>query len=279
MRIGIFSNEIKDIDNREAIKLSELLSNDNIVFLYRNSDRKKLQSIIKRDKIELLTVLGGDGTILGVVSAAANNNVPILGINMGNIGFLTEIEKGEDVVKLVNDLSSGIYNTDERTLLEIKYKDKSFYALNEVLISRNEDCCVTTVDVNIDGTFMDRYLGDGVLVSTPTGSTAYSLSAGGPILSPDMDAFIINPVCPHSLHNRPIVISDKHNLSLKLISDRTDAKITVDGRVIAIITKDEEISVYKAKITAKFVRFNNLNFYKRLLIKMNYWSNTNIIKE
>lgn len=277
MRIGIFSNEIKDKGNSEAIKLSELLRIRGYeVFLFNNADRPYLNTIIQETEVDLLLVLGGDGTILGVVSSAARNNVPMLGINMGHIGFLTEVEYGDNLDKVIEDLAARNYTVDERTLIEVKDQDKSYLALNEVLMSRNEDCCVASIDVRVDNTFLDRYIGDGVIVSTPTGSTAYSLSAGGPILSPDIDAFIINPVCPHSLHNRPIVISDRHNITLRLRSERITAKVLLDGKLIAILDSTDEIVVGKADIKAKFIRFSNHNFYKRLLLKMNYWSSTNI---
>ncbi|MGI6701641.1 MAG: NAD(+)/NADH kinase [Christensenellales bacterium] len=277
MRIGIFSNEIKDKGNNEALKLSEMLTvNGAEVFLFNNTDRPYLKSIISDSDIDLLTVLGGDGTILGVVPSAAMNDVPIIGINMGQIGFLTELEIGNSLSKLIDDFGEGRYNIDSRTLIEVSDKTSSYLALNEVFIGRNQDCCVVPIDVMIDDTLIDRYIGDGVIICTPTGSTAYSLSAGGPILSPDIEAFVINPVCPHSLHSRPIVIADKHTLTLKLQSDRMTAKVSLDGRVKAIIDNQEEIKVKKADIRAKFIRFNNLNFYKRLLVKLNYWSSTEI---
>jgi len=280
MKIGIFSNEIADKGNQEALKFSEMLRKKGVeAFIFNNSDKPFLKNIIRDSDIELLTVLGGDGTILGAVPSAAMNDVPILGINMGHIGFLTELELNSDMEGFIDEFSEGDYIVDERTLIEVQDKTATHLALNEVFMSRNEGCCVTPIDVRVDGTFLDRYIGDGVIVSTPTGSTAYSLSAGGPILSPDIEAFIINPVCPHSLHNRPIVISDKHIVTLRLLSERITAKVSLDGREKAIVDNTEEITVRKADIKAKFIRFSNLNFYKRLLIKLNYWSNSNTVKE
>lgn len=280
MRIGIFSNEHKDSGNENAYRLSEIIRSKGVeTFLFNNTDRPYLKSIIKETEIELLIVFGGDGTILGIVSAAAYNDIPILGVNLGRVGFLTEVEEKDDWEELIERYGRGEYNIDERTLLEVKENSQSYLALNEALICRNEECCVTTIDVYIDNIFMDRYIGDGVLISTPTGSTAYSLSAGGPILSPDISAMLINPVCPHSLHNRPIVISDRHMLELKLMTDRINAKVVVDGKLIAIIDNEDKISIKKSHIKAKFLRFNDSNFYNRLLIKMNYWSNIRDVKE
>jgi NAD+ kinase len=274
MKVGIFSNEDKDRDNLRAVKLSELLGEKGVeVFIFNNSDKPFLNDIFGETGISLLMVMGGDGTILGVVNAAANNNIPIIGINMGNIGFLTELEPDTDYEKVIKEYEAGNYLIDERMMLDVNVRGETYRALNEVLISRHEDCCVSTVDVIIDDTVLDRYIGDGVIVATPTGSTAYSLSAGGPILSPDIEALIINPVCPHTLHNRPIVISDTHTIRLKLVSSRMKGRITVDGRTVAIIDNLDESVVTRSNVTAKFLRFSNLNFYKRLLIKMNYWSN------
>ncbi|MDE7330572.1 MAG: NAD(+)/NADH kinase, partial [Clostridia bacterium] len=169
------------------------------------------------DGLDVLFVLGGDGTILSVASECAKRQVKIIGINYGHLGFLSEFEpdKLEDAVRLVQ---SGEYITQRRSMLEIKCGVKRYFALNDLVIQRGTsgDNFTNTVSVHaeIDGATVDNFSADGIIVSTPTGSTAYSLAAGGSVLTPDIGAFILTPICPHSLHSRPIVFSDNSSLVL-----------------------------------------------------------------
>lgn len=273
MHIGIFSNDIKDKNGEEAKKLSEILQSNGYtvsIFMYEKS--KSFSEEFKNAKIELLIVLGGDGTILSIVKDTAKNDIPILGINLGRVGFLTELEKDADAKGLIKTLLERKYQIETRAILEIEHKGNKYFALNEVLISRNAECCVIPIEVKVNDNHLDKYLGDGVLVSTPTGSTGYSLSAGGPILSPDVSALIINPICPHTLYSRPIVVSDNDNIELRVMSDRVNGKLSVDGTPSSVVLKNETIIIKKSKLKAKFIRLKKNNFYKRLLVKMDYWS-------
>ncbi len=275
MRIGVFSNNIKDKDHLGAMRIADIVKSKSLFCsVYCSEDEIKLITLLNEDAIDMLMVLGGDGTMLSIVEACASNSVPILGLNFGNIGFLSELEKKDDIGCFIDKYIEGKYYIEERDMLEATLYGEKFYALNEVLVCRAEDFGATTIDVHIDNEYIDRYNGDGVLLATPTGSTAYSMSAGGPILAPNMKAIIINPVCPHSLHNRPIVVSNNSNIKLTLKNDRISAKLILDGRQKATLDNEGIVSVKKADITARFIRFKKDNFYQRLLIKLNYWSNT-----
>lgn len=214
-----------------------------------------------------LLVFGGDGTML---YAAKNSPVPVLGVNLGNTGFLAELEADVSPAELFKVLRSD--EITERFMLTSKNGENSAVALNEVTI-KSTNARPVRIKLYINGEFVDSYHSDGVIISTPTGSTAYSLSAGGPVLEPALQAIVINPVCPHSLHSRPLVIDADSNVSLELV-DGSSASVIIDGEVCSSIPDGGTVSVCKASRTAKFVVADGKNFYKKLLQKMNRWGIT-----
>lgn len=223
-----------------------------------------------RDNTSLALVFGGDGTTLETVRICAPKGVPVLGVNLGNLGFLTSCEKTISP----KDLISAIKNKQvfRRSLLDVHTPIGQFVALNEVTL-KGKNSRPIYVDLYVDTAFVDCYHGDGTIISTPTGSTAYSLSAGGPILAPDVNALLVNPICAHSLHSRPIVVSDVSLVSLQLRGEN-DADVFVDGKCVATIKSGEKITAKKSQNTAQFVTVNGGDFYKKLLDKMNSWGTT-----
>ncbi len=221
------------------------------------------------DEDEVL-VFGGDGTVLEVVRAVADKNIPLLCVNLGNLGFLAEYEKNVDSQSVISVLKSS--DLTEKMLLCVKSSSGiSERALNEVVI-RSLSSRPIYVDVYVDGKFVDSYHSDGAIVSSPTGSTAYSLSAGGPILAPNVYAFVINPICAHSLHSRPLVVGADSKVELKVKGDC--ACVCVDGNSTYTLEKGGVVTVEKSSKTAKFVRSGEDDFYKKLLKKMNRWGTT-----
>lgn len=214
-----------------------------------------------------MLVFGGDGTML---VAAKSTSLPILGINLGNLGFLTELEADTPLGTVVSALKNGYIN--ERIMLKASYNGFQADALNDVTI-KSSTARPIVLNLYIDGNFVDSYHSDGVIVCTPTGSTAYSLSAGGPVIEPNVDAFVINPVCPHSLHSRPMVISTNSVIEMSLCGGE-GAHVVVDGDVKAVLSDGEKIRIVKSSKTAKFIQVGNENFYARLLKKMNRWGVT-----
>lgn len=225
--------------------------------------------------INILMVLGGDGTILSVAADCALNGVKIIGINYGHMGFLAdfESEQFEYALRLICD---GNYNTEKRAMIQAEFGDKTFYALNDLVIQRCTSGNGFTNTVNlraeIDGAVVDNYSSDGLIVSTPTGSTAYSLSAGGSVLAPDLNALIMTPICPHSLHSRPIVFSDSSTLNIFNIGGKSPLNIVVDGKVVGSLTNSDKVTVRKSDCHAEFITSANNNFFEKLLIKLNIWS-------
>ena len=212
---------------------------------------------------DILVVLGGDGTILKAAIEAGIRGIDLLGINSGNLGFLTEFE-GEQLEKAA-ELICGGYETEQRSVLEVSASGKKFYALNEAVFQRRyeegADDNVIEISAYIDGKKVDGFVGDGIIVSTPTGSTAYSLSAGGPIITPDIRAFILTPICAHSLHNRPIVYSNESEMRVDLSEAENKASLFCDGKFCGAFGRNDEIFVRRADFAVRFVKSKDNNFF------------------
>lgn len=225
--------------------------------------------------LEVLFVLGGDGTILDVATVCATYNVKIIGVNYGHMGFLAEFEpnKLDEAIELVK---SGKYLTQNRSTLKICCGGKQFYALNDVVLQRGTDgenfSNTVNVHAEIDGSTVDNFSSDGIIVSTPTGSTAYSLSAGGSVLAPDISAFILTPICAHSLHSRPVVFSDDSVLKLCPFEVSAPLIMLADGKPVAKVSNGECVTVTKGENCVTFITKNDKNFFNKLLIKLNIWS-------
>lgn len=210
---------------------------------------------------------GGDGTMLEAAVSCARADVPLLGINCGNLGFLTQFDCEVTPEEVASALRSGAVK--RRALLICKCSGGNFHALNDIVI-KSASTRPVSLELYIDGGFADAYRSDGVIVATPTGSTAYSLSAGGPVLAPELDAMVITAMCPHTLHSRPMVINGGSDVVLRLIGGG-DAVLVVDGDRRAVIAEGSEIRVSKADISAPFIDAGDNDFYKKLLDKMNRW--------
>ena len=225
------------------------------------------------DGVDVVIVLGGDGAILHAAVPAAQKGIKIIGINFGNLGFLTEYEKDERerARDLISAIEKGICQIVKRSLLEIKIGEKTFYALNEVAIQRDNSLIsaaatqILTVEVNArEG--KDVIAGDGVLFCTPTGSTAYSLSAGGAILTPEVPVFMMTPICAFSMRSRPIVFADTDEFTLRIVKGK--AIILSDGRVVAALPETAEIHIKKAPFTANFPVKDGTDFFARVRNKL-----------
>ncbi len=224
------------------------------------------------DKLAMIIVVGGDGTILRVARDLADWNLPVLGINLGHKGFLAEIEV-EQMERFLQYIATEQYDFQERMMLEalLYRKEKqlgSYLALNDIVVARGPFSRNIKVDSFINNDFMESYSGDGVIIATPTGSTAYSLSAGGPIVNPIMELFVITPICPHSLYNRSVIISGTDTMSLRVDSRQVEVVLTVDGQVRFTLENDDQIIVRRAEQKVKLVCFHENSFYRLLHQKL-----------
>ena len=220
---------------------------------------------------DFIFAIGGDGTILGAVEEAVQNGVPVVGFNTGKVGFLAEVDAEDDTDALVARLASGEYTTEKRALLQVTLNGVAHLALNEVCVVRGDSFNVINVDIRDEAGYVASFFGDGVLFCTPTGSTAYSLSAGGPVLSPTLRALLLTPICPHSLYSRPIVLPDTAALSVRAtVMDK--ALLIVDGKRILEFDKEVEFGVALSQKTIEFVKLTEGGFYSKLHEKFTHWA-------
>lgn len=216
-------------------------------------------------------VFGGDGTMLETVRYTAPLGIAVLGVNLGHLGFLTEFDKDVTAKELASALNSNEFS--QKSLLEIGFGKKTYLALNELVVKSSTTRPIL-IDLYVGGKFADTFKSDGLIVSTPTGSTAYSLSAGGPIVSPEVKAIVVNPICPHSLHSRPIVVRDDAEIDIRIAGEEGEASVVVDGSLVGAANPGEIITLKTSSKSAKFVVGKDENFFDKLLKKMNVWSTT-----
>jgi NAD+ kinase len=220
--------------------------------------------------VDILFSVGGDGTLLDTLPLVRNSGIPVLGINMGRLGFLSSISK-QEVVQAIEAIFNKRYTLESRSLLLLENPEGIFtdinYALNEVTVFRKETTSLIVIQVFVDEVFVNSYWADGLIVATPTGSTAYSLSAGGPILVPSACDFVITPIATHNLSVRPIVIPDKSTVRLKVVGRHTQFTISMDSR-IAIIDQSTDIVINKAPFGMKLVKMEDRDFFGTIREKL-----------
>lgn len=225
------------------------------------------------ENVDCILSIGGDGTFLGTLPFASKNNIPVLGINNGQLGFLANIQI-EDLEMALQNFIDDDYELDQRAVLEIIRQDQAFidkpiYALNDVTIRRSENASMLSVKVDVNDEFLNNYWADGIIVSTPTGSTAYSLSCGGPILMPKSNAFIITPIASHTLTVRPLVLSDESFLSIKVSGRTSHYTLGVDSNSYKMDISIPLI-VKRAPFKIKIVKLNEHSFLKTIREKL-FW--------
>ena len=227
---------------------------------------------------DLLIVLGGDGTLLSVARAAHPHNIPILAVNLGSLGFLAEISIDELYPTLENILA-GKFEIENRMLLNAciwrngeKVEDHN--VLNDVVINKGAVARVINLQVLVNGQYMTSYRADGLIIATPTGSTAYSLSAGGPIIHPSMHTLVLSPICPFTLTNRSILIPDQSIIQVKLAAEYDDVRVTLDGQEGYDMRAGDILEIKKTKTSLQLIRGPNKNYYQILRDKL-HWGSQN----
>ena len=223
-----------------------------------------------RNKADFLFSIGGDGTLLKAVTFVRDSNIPIMGINTGRLGFISSISAGQ-IDDAITDILKGNYTINERTLLSLEtdknlFKERNF-ALNEVAVSKKDTSSMIRIDAYVDGEFLNTYWADGLVVSTPTGSTGYSLSCGGPIIMPGTNNIIITPNAPHNLNVRPIVLDDDSTITLKVEDRDKLALISLDSRARAF-DSETELTIKKADFKIKLVQPQNNSFTSTIRNKL-----------
>lgn len=228
-------------------------------------------STIDPAKINFLISMGGDGTILRLSHRFSNIEAPIAGINLGHLGFMADIPIPE-IYQSLQDLLDGKFSIDERLILEATNKsNKTSYAVNEVVIHRGGYHSLIEVALQVDGKYLNTFIADGIIIATPNGSTAYSLAAGGPILNPELDAYVITPICAHTISNRPFVLSSNHTLQIQYLSKHPSIEVHCDGIDTFTMETGSSITVKKSTQKFKLVNLHRHDYYTTLRTKLN-WS-------
>lgn len=274
MKVAVIPNIDKRGATEVVAELGKMLKANNIEAYLPDSICGTDFKFAKEDEIyalaDIIITIGGDGTIIRYAKRAALDNKPVLGINAGRMGYLADIEQNE--IELIKNLFSGNYFIENRMMLSVTVVENDnvigeYYALNDCVITSGYISRIIDVEASVSGGTIS-YRSDGLIVSTPTGSTAYSMSAGGPIIDPLTENFCITPICSHSLSAKPIIMGADKEIRLKAFSKkRTDIFLTVDGRKICPMKPNTKVYIKKADNYAKLVRINGRSFYKTLSYK------------
>lgn len=214
--------------------------------------------------------VGGDGTLLRANSLSMQLDLPLLGVNIGRVGFLAELEM-DQLEKAFEKLAGNEYTIQERMMLKLSLGDQTAYALNDVVVSRGGYARLIGMDAYVDQDLVGHFIADGLIVSTPTGSTGYSLSAGGPIICPEVECMLLTPVCAHSLQHRPVVTSASQTVVIRL-TEAVQAMVSVDGQEIFTLHANQALTVTRASRPARFVRLEPRSFFSTIRIKLSEWS-------
>ncbi len=284
MTIAIYARSTKDNDPKYLEQIYSYLKHESIQLIVHesyynylksgNNFNLKLNTYANSEELisksDCVISLGGDGTMLETLEFVRKSGIPVLGVNTGRLGFLASVNK-TDLKKSIKKLVKKKFTIDKRELIEITGCNDCFhgvnYALNEFTIHKKDSSAMISIDTYIDGVFLNSYFADGLIVSTSTGSTAYSLSCGGPIMIPDAENFIITPIAPHNLNVRPIVISNNKQISFKIQGRSDSFNISLDSRN-AQIGANVEIKVKKADFSFNMINLEGQHFFKTLRDKM-----------
>lgn len=277
-RIGIHWNSQKIIGVEAARRMITLLRDRQIEICVNEQLAQVLKdSGLKVSKAfsdcELLIVLGGDGTILRALEMAIPSDLPILGVNVGRIGFLAEVELG----KVEHDLArvlEGDYRIDERmTMCVDGFDDSKMFALNDIVVCRaTTEIRTISLEYSANGAMINRIFGDGLIIASTTGSTAYSLSAGGPVISPGLECFVCSPICPHMLNVRPVVLPSSDAVTVRILDGCCAVHVVLDGRKIIPMPEGVSLTFRRSVRKARFVRVHDQNYYELLRGKLSEWT-------
>lgn len=273
-KICVIANAVKETAQERAEQVRIFFSERGIecVVLLDDFTEKTSYESVLRDDMECAVVLGGDGTLIHVARKLAEKKIPVFGINMGNLGFLTHADSGKAKAAL-EFLIAGEYCIEERMMLEASVDGQKFgTALNDVVLTRNGFSRIISVGIFVNGKPVCNYRGDGVIVATPTGSTGYNLSAGGPVVAPKTELFLITPICPHSLSARSILLSAEDELHIVIKEEKKtqdeEAILTLDGQRAKDLAAEDTIVIRKSEKKAYFIQLDDNSFFDALHRKL-----------
>lgn len=275
MIIALFANTSKKYAKSLALGVAEFLTGQNVTVVAAEETSTALNlpplSSVDLASIDFIISLGGDGTILQIVHKHKDLDAPILGINLGHLGFMADVPVS-DLYPSLQDLLSGAFEIEKRLVIEGETQQKErCFAVNELVMHRGKNPSLIEVAIHVGGTYVNTFVADGVILSTPCGSTAYSLAAGGPILSPELEALVLTPISPHTISNRPIVLNPNEEIQLQYLSDFDAAEVRADGLESFDIKTGEVFKISRSKKTFKLVSLVRHDYFSTLRTKLG-WS-------
>lgn len=273
-KIAVIPNRTKDKDYRYTKALAAILKGRAVIVMPKEDEMSGIDALFCSEDlyvgIDAVIILGGDGTILQAAEPCGRNDIPVMGINLGKVGFMTEVE-AEDMRVACDRLLADDFETQNRMMMEIEVEKadgsgKKFLALNDAVLSKPSAEMITT-ELYEDGEKVSEYIADGLIISTPTGSTGYSLSAGGPVADPQMELFIATPICAHTLSARPMLLSADKSINVKLFGD-CNATVTVDGEDKCKIGTGDNVTIRRADCSFKLIKLGKQSFYHTMMAKL-----------
>lgn len=285
MKFGIAGNLSKAELPQVAASLIQRFERDGVAFVIQDTLAKLLQRsktvkiprsvTVSTQKLasscDMLISLGGDGTILRMARLVGSKRVPILGINLGKLGFLAEVSLAE-MDECMSEILDGRFRVQDRLMLQagVKGVKQSFLGLNDIVIDKYGSSRVMDFETYVNGEFLATFRGDGIILSTPTGSTAYALANGGPIATPTNHLIIISPICPHTLTARPVIVPENAKIEVRIGEFSSKVRVTADGQEEKLVSPPTSIWIQKAPFTAQLVKRLNTNYYQVLREKLHW---------
>ncbi len=266
----IVTNKVKDKDLSVTMHIKEYLEQRGKTCVIASEKKEEDPLLLKRvhlsiipEDTDLVIVLGGDGTMLQAARSLAYMDIPMIGVNLGTMGYLAEVEE-KDIDAALDKILRGEYEIEDRMMLRGSLEGKRDYALNDIIVCRYQDISNIGYNIYVNDPFLYSYFADALIVSTPTGSTGYNMSAGGPIIEPQANLILITPVCPHTLNSRSLVFSPETRIEVELLKSRDggnkQAISSFDGSGTILMNSGDRIEIKKSKKTTKILRLNKVNF-------------------
>ncbi len=279
-KIGVYAKKDHPDAEQLALDICERLQRENIEVLLEDSLAEQIGQINGFDEdeipalVDLIIVLGGDGTLISVARRVGHRDVPILGINLGRLGFLTEVTQ-EELPEMLDRLVAGEYETSDRMMLDASIRRNgevigSYTVLNDVVINKGALARIIDMATSVDGRYLSTYKADGLIISTPTGSTGYNLAAGGPIIFPEINSLVISPICPHMLTNRPIVVWSKSVIEIEVKFENDVVFFTADGQVGRKLLPGDIVEVRRSEARTKLVTSPSKDYFAILRTKLSW---------
>jgi len=281
MIIAVFPNDQFPESYKIAKEIRDFLDKKGVKVVAEDDQAGKINAIpmskVDPKEIKFLISMGGDGTILRLYNKYQDLNAAIIGINLGHLGFMADITIN-NIQPSLEDLLRGNYTIENRLVIRAERRDGTrYYAVNDVVLHRGKNYRLVELSVHVDGIYMNTFVADGLIISTPNGSTAYSLASGGPILSPNLEGFVITPICPHTISNRPFVLTSKHEIMIRYESVYESLDVCIDGQEHFSMQANETLTLCKSDHIFRLVNLTRNDYFSVLRTKLG-WSGAAMMK-